>query len=99
MNPTVRQLEYFVAIADHGSFQAAARACFVTQPGLSAQLAQLENSLDVRLFERDRRTVLITEAGAELLPRARGILSEVPQERLATASTAQRITLYRIHLT
>lgn len=77
MNPTIRQLEYFVAIADHGSFQAAAKACFVTQPGLSAQLAQLESTLDVRLFERDRRSVLITEGGALLLQRARGILSEV----------------------
>lgn len=77
MNPTFRQLEYFVAIADEGSFHAAARACHVSQPGLSAQIRQLEETLGLRLLERDRRQVLVTPAGEEILVRARRILAEV----------------------
>jgi LysR family hydrogen peroxide-inducible transcriptional activator len=75
--PTLRQLEYAVAVADHGSFQRAARACHVTQPGLSAQIAALESLLDARLFERDRRNVWITAAGEEVVRRARAVLDEV----------------------
>ena len=75
--PTLRQLEYAVAVADHRSFQRAARACHVTQPGLSAQILQLESLLDARLFERDRRNVWITAAGEEVVRRARSVLGEV----------------------
>ncbi|MDJ0853170.1 MAG: LysR substrate-binding domain-containing protein, partial [Myxococcota bacterium] len=74
--PTLRQLEYVVAIADHGSFHAAARACHVTQPGLSTQIRQLEELLGLRLFERDRRKVLVTPAGEDLVRRARRVLEE-----------------------
>lgn len=77
MEPTLRQLEYLVAIAQHGSFHAAARACHVTQPGLSAQIKQLEDGLGVRLFERNRRRVLITPAGEEMVARARRVRVEV----------------------
>jgi LysR family hydrogen peroxide-inducible transcriptional activator len=75
--PTLRQLEYAVAVAEHKSFARAARACHVTQPGLSVQIRQLEELLDARLFERDRRNVWITAAGEELVRRARGVLDEV----------------------
>lgn len=68
---SLRQLEYAVAVADHRSFRKAAASCAVTQPGLSAQIAALEHSLGVQLFERDRRQVLITPAGAEIVARAR----------------------------
>lgn len=77
MQPTLRQLEYLVAVADQGSFHGAARACHVTQPGLSAQIQQLEGVLGTRVFERDRRKVLITSAGVELVRRARVVLAEV----------------------
>ena len=50
--PTLRQLEYFAGIVDHGSFRAAAEACFVTQPALSSQIQQLERTLGVRLLPR-----------------------------------------------
>lgn len=73
---TLRQLEYVVAIADHGSFHAAARACAVTQPGLSAQVQQLESRLGVKLFERSRPRVQLTEAGREIVGRARRLLAE-----------------------
>jgi LysR family transcriptional regulator, hydrogen peroxide-inducible genes activator len=72
--PTLRQLEYFVGIADHGSFRAAAEACFVTQPALSTQIQQLERLLSARLFERGGRKVMLTQAGQQLLPRAREVL-------------------------
>ncbi len=75
--PTLRQLEYLVAIADHGSFHAAARACAVSQPGLSTQIRQLEDLLGLQLFERDRRRVLVTPAGEEMVRRARRVLQEV----------------------
>jgi LysR family hydrogen peroxide-inducible transcriptional activator len=70
------QLQYAVAVADTLSFRAAAERCHVAQPSLSAQLAQLEEALGVRLFERDRRRVLLTGAGRELVERARRVLQE-----------------------
>ena len=74
MNISFRQLEYFAAVAEWLSFRDAADACFVTQPGLSAQLKDLERFLGVQLFERSQRTVLLTPAGETLLPLAQSIL-------------------------
>jgi LysR family hydrogen peroxide-inducible transcriptional activator len=71
---TLRQLQYVVAVAEARSFRRAAEACAVSQPSLSAQLAEAERALGVRLFERDRRGVLVTGAGAVLLERARRLL-------------------------
>lgn len=71
---TLRQLQYAVAVAETLSFRQAAELCHVSQPSLSAQLAQLEAALGVRLFERNRKRVLPTEAGKELVRRARQIL-------------------------
>jgi LysR family hydrogen peroxide-inducible transcriptional activator len=75
MRPTVRQLEYLVALADTLHFRRAAEVAFVSQPGLSAQIRQLERLLGVRLFERDRRRVLATPAGEAAARRARHVLS------------------------
>lgn len=75
---TLRQLEYAVALVDQGSFHAAARACGVTQPGLSAQIRQLEEALDVVLFERSK-PVLATPAGREIVARARAMLADARQ--------------------
>ena len=71
---SLRQLQYAVAVADARSFRRAAEQCGVSQPSLSAQLAQLEGALGVRLFERDRRRVLLTPAGEALIERARRVL-------------------------
>jgi LysR family hydrogen peroxide-inducible transcriptional activator len=71
---TLRQLQYVVAVADLLSFRKAAEQCGVSQPALSAQLAQLEDLLGVQLFERDRRRVLPTPAGGLLIERARRLL-------------------------
>ncbi|MCL4705500.1 LysR family transcriptional regulator [bacterium] len=73
---TLRQLQYAVAVADSLSFRKAAESCHVSQPSLSAQLAQMEEALGVRLFERDRRRVLVTVAGRKIIERARLILRE-----------------------
>lgn len=73
---TLRQLEYVVAVADTLGFHRAAARCNVSQPTLSAQVHKLEVVLGVRLFERDRRHVLVTSAGNELVARARRVLLE-----------------------
>ncbi|MEQ8763980.1 MAG: LysR substrate-binding domain-containing protein [Planctomycetota bacterium] len=74
--PTLRQLEYAVAVADLKSFRQAAEATHVSQPGLSAQIQQLERTLGTPLFERDRRGVRLTPAGEEIVRRARRVLTE-----------------------
>jgi LysR family hydrogen peroxide-inducible transcriptional activator len=71
---TLRQLQYAVAIAETRSFRQAAALCAVSQPSLSAQLAQLERALGVTLFERTKRRVLPTRAGEELVTRATDVL-------------------------
>jgi LysR family transcriptional regulator, hydrogen peroxide-inducible genes activator len=73
---SLRQLQYAVAVADQLSFRRAAERCHVSQPALSAQLAQLESALGLRLFERDRRRVRPTGAGRVLVERARALLTE-----------------------
>jgi LysR family transcriptional regulator, hydrogen peroxide-inducible genes activator len=73
---SLRQLQYVAAIAESLSFRKAAERCHVSQPSLSAQVAQLEEALGTRLFERDRRRVLVTAAGREIVERARLILLE-----------------------
>jgi LysR family transcriptional regulator, hydrogen peroxide-inducible genes activator len=71
---TLRQLQYLCAVAHTGSFHRAAALCRVSQPSLSSQLAAAERALGTKVFERDRRRVLTTRAGAELLDRARRLL-------------------------
>jgi LysR family hydrogen peroxide-inducible transcriptional activator len=73
---TLRQLQYLLAVAEDRSFRRAAEACHVSQPSLSQQVADAERALGVRLFERDRRRVLVTAAGERLLARARRVLVE-----------------------
>jgi len=85
---SLRQLQYAVAVAAERNFRRAAAACRVSQPALSAQLAELEGTLGVRLFERDRRRVLITSAGEALVERARTILRDVDDLQAAAARLA-----------
>lgn len=77
MLPTIKQLQYLVALADELHFGRAARACHVTQPALSDQIQCLEQLLGVQLFERSRRRVLLTPAGRALSERARRVLHEL----------------------
>lgn len=72
--PTLSQLRAFVAVATYRHFGTAAARLNVSQPTLSQALAALENGLGVTLIERSTRRVLVTEAGARLLPHAEAIL-------------------------
>src|ERR1700677_2528876 len=74
---SLRQLQYVVAVADTLGFHKAAVRCHASQPTLSAQVQQLESVLGVRIFERDRRRVLVTSAGADVVARARRAIVEV----------------------
>ncbi len=75
--PTIRHLEGLVAVADHGNFRRAAASLGISQPALSAQVQGAEQVLGVQVFERDRRSVLITPAGEEIIARAREALIAV----------------------
>lgn len=79
----LRDLEYLVAAADHLHFGNAARAVNVSQPTLSMQLKKLEETLGVQLFERTNKQVMLTAIGAETVARARRVLQEVKQMKLA----------------
>lgn len=72
---TIIQLEYLVAVANHGSFSAAAEKCFVTQPSLSMQVKNLEEELGVILLDRSKKPVIPTEAGVAVLQQAREALT------------------------
>jgi len=73
----LRDLQYLVAVADHGHFGRAAEACFVSQPTLSTQIKKLERDLGIELIERVPRRVVLTAPGAEIVRLARAILAEV----------------------
>ena len=85
---SLRQLQYVVAVADTLGFHKAAARCNVSQPTLSAQIQQLERVLGVTLFERDRRRVLVTDAGRAVAARARQVLVDV-DDLLAVSKGAQ----------
>ncbi|MBU2964519.1 LysR family transcriptional regulator [Amphritea sp. 2_MG-2023] len=74
-------LQAFVAVAESGSFSRAAEQLFLTQSAMSKRILILEQQLNNRLFDRIGRTVSLTEAGRELLPRARRILLELEDAR------------------
>jgi DNA-binding transcriptional LysR family regulator len=76
-------LAAFLAVAETGSFTAAADRLFLTQPAVSKRIAQLEGDLDTRLFDRIGREVRLTQAGDALLPRARAILLTLEDTRRA----------------
>lgn len=73
----IRDLEYFVKVAELRHFKKAADACFVSQPALSMQIKKLEEMWGVCLFERDNKHVLITPVGDVLLKKAKQILQSV----------------------
>src|SRR5215216_1823129 len=74
--PTIKQLQYFVALRQHGHFGKAAEACFVTQSTLSAGLRELETLLGVTLVERTRRVVRFTPLGQKIADKAVRVLRE-----------------------
>lgn len=85
--PTVKQLQYLVALRRYGHFGRAAEACFVTQSTLSAGLRELETLLGVTLVERTRRVVRFTALGEKIADKAIKVLRET--EELAEMARAQ----------
>ena len=77
--PTIKQLQYLVALRQHGHFGKAAEACFVTQSTLSAGLRELENLLGVVLVERTRRVVRFTPLGMKIADKALRVLRETEE--------------------
>ncbi len=77
MEPSLKQLRYFVALAETGGFGRAAEVVHVTQPALSQQIKELETILGARLVDRLPRSIALTRVGHEVLARARRILAEV----------------------
>src|SRR5438067_3452365 len=85
--PTIKQLQYLVALRRFGHFGKAADACFVTQSTLSAGLRELETLLGVMLVERTRRVVRFTALGEKIADKATAVLRET--EELAEMARAQ----------
>ena len=79
MRPTIRQLEYLIAIDTYEHIGKAASACFVSQPTISVQMRELEKHLGVVVVERVGRGIAITAAGHELAKRARAILRDTDE--------------------
>lgn len=88
-------MKYVVSVADNGNFSLAAEACHVGQPALSQQIARLEKELGIRLFIRNPRGAVLTEAGSEFVRRAREILrsSEELSEQMSYYAGFHRGTL------
>lgn len=77
----IRQLECVIAVAEELSFTRAAARLSMVQSGVSAAIAGLERELGVRLFDRSRQSVALSDAGVALLPRAREVLDAVASAR------------------
>lgn len=91
MRPTLRQLQYIVAVADSGRFHEAARKLHVSQPSLSTQIAEAELDLGITIFERGRNGATPTPTGEDIVRQARRILTEV--EELRTMALGGKQTL------
>lgn len=96
-NVTLKQFRYFEALARHGHFGRAAEACSISQPALSMQIRELEESLGTELFERHARQIRLTSFGEEFAVRVREILRSVDElGDLARASRERLVGRLRI---
>jgi len=88
MDVHLRDLRYFVAVADELSFTRAAERLHLSQPALSKQIAALETTLRARLLRRDRRQVSLTAAGAALHAAAQRLLADWDEAAAVVADAA-----------
>jgi len=77
----IKQLQYFLAAAQHLNFSRAAESLYISQPALSYQIAELEQELGTPLFLRDRRKMFLTPAGGALLPLASKLVMDMQEIR------------------
>ena len=89
--PSIRQLEYLVAVAETLHFRRAAERCNTTQPTLSEQLKALEDRLGAQLVERDRSRVVLTSVGTQAVAVARRILHDVAEMKSIAASGGREL--------
>ena len=87
----LRQLEYFVAVAEEANFTRAAERIHVAQPAVSAQIQRLERELGQPLLDRSRRAVRLTAAGEAALPYARAALAAVADMHVAVDELTQLV--------
>jgi len=73
---TITQLNYVLAVAQHLNFTVAAEKCFVTQPTLSMQIQKLEEELEIRIFDRNKKPIQLTEVGKKIVEQAKSIVNE-----------------------
>jgi len=73
---TITQLNYVLAVAEHLNFTVAAEKCFVTQPTLSMQIQKLEDELEIRIFDRNKKPIQLTEVGKKIVEQAKSIVNE-----------------------
>ena len=97
LNLTLKQLRYFDALARHGHFGRAAETCAISQPALSMQIREMEETLGSDLIERGARQLRLTAFGEALLPRVRDILRSVDElgdmARAARGALAGRLRI------
>ncbi|MGF1591882.1 MAG: LysR family transcriptional regulator [Kiloniellaceae bacterium] len=92
MRPTLRQLQYLVAVAETGHFGEAAKRVNVSQPSLSAQIADMETELGTVLVERGRHGAVLTPNGEEAVRRARLVLRDMDDLKAAALSLTDHLT-------
>jgi len=92
MKPTLRQLQYLVAIADTHSFSKAAQFCAVSQPSLSQQVKEMEYHIGATLIERRRNGAALTPIGQEITMRARAILRDVEDMKVLARDSSDDLT-------
>ena len=94
---TLKQLRYFDAVARAGHFGRAAAICSISQPAISVQIKEMEQTLGIALFERGARVVRLTAAGEDLIQRVRSILGAVEElSDVARASGGQALARLRL---
>lgn len=84
---TLKQLRYLIAIAEAGSFSAAARRAYIAQPALSRQISLLESELEMQLLERQHDGIALTDAGRRLYEVARSVVQKLDSVKDELAST------------
>lgn len=90
--PTIKQLQYLVALSEHGHFGKAADACYVTQSTLSAGVRELESLVGVTLVERNRRVVRFTALGDRIADKARKVVREAEELGDMVRASGQPLT-------